>query len=80
MPIAISQGINPWIIVFTVLIFSDGWVMPYQCPYYLMFEEITAPKDVYDSRKLLNFNIVTNLLRFAAVYASIPLWRYIGLL
>lgn len=80
MPIAISQGINPWLIVFIVLIFSDGWIMPYQCPYYLMFEEITESKGIYDGRKLLQFNIATNLLRFAAVYASIPFWRFIGIL
>jgi len=80
MPLAVAQGINPWLIVFIVLLFCDGWILPYQCSYYLMFEEIAAPKEVYDSKSLLLFNILTNLLRFAAVYASIPYWRFIGIL
>ena len=35
MPLAMHQGINPWVIGFIVLMFSDGWFMPYQSSYYL---------------------------------------------
>lgn len=80
MPIAIAQGINPWVIVFIVLMFSDGWLLPYQCSYYTMFTDIAGPKGVYEDKSFLNFNIMTNVLRFAAVYASIPFWRFLGLL
>ena len=80
MPIAINHGINPWIIAFIVLMLSDGWFMPYQCSYYLAFASKTARSKVFNSRGLLIFNGWNNLLRFAAVYASVPFWRSLGLL
>lgn len=80
MPVAIQQGINPWIIGFMVLMFSDGWFMTYQCSYYLMFAELSEEKGVFNQAKMLTFNRMSNLLRLAAVYASIPFWKFIGIL
>ena len=80
MPIAIHQGINPWIIAFIILMFSDGWFMPYQCSYYLALVSKTAPYKLFIHKQLLLFNAWSNLIRFAAVYASVPFWRSLGLL
>ena len=80
MPLAQHHGINPWIIGFVVLMFSDGWFMPYQCSYYLpLLSEGKLPQ-LFDHKSLLVFNAWSNLIRFAAVYASIPFWKSIGLL
>ncbi len=80
MPIAIHQGINPWVIAFIILMFSDGWFMPYQCSYYLALLSKTASHKLFDQKQLLLFNAWSNLIRFAAVYLSVPFWRSLGLL
>ncbi len=80
MPIAIAQGINPWVIAFIVLIFSDGWVLPYQCSYYMQLLNLADKEKVFSKKMMLKFNIQSNLLRFLAVYASVPYWKHLGLL
>ncbi|MCB1875579.1 MAG: anion permease [Chromatiales bacterium] len=80
MPVAAAQGINPWVIAFIVILFSDGWFMPYQCSYYLLLVSRTEHDNLFDQRSLLHFTMITNLFRFAAVFASIPFWQYLGLL
>ncbi|MCI5157929.1 MAG: TRAP transporter large permease subunit [Candidatus Electrothrix sp. AUS1_2] len=79
-PIALSNGINPWVIGFIILIMSDSWVMPYQCSYYLLFDELTSSKRLFSKAMMLKFNLISISFRLAAVYASIPFWKSIGLL
>jgi len=80
MPIAIANGINPWLIVFIVLIFSDSWFLPYQCSYYQSFLELTQDKNLFNTKLFLKFNLWLNLARVVAVVVSIPFWKYLGLL
>ena len=80
LPIAEISGINPWIVGFIILIMSDSWFMPYQSTYYLLYDELTGHDRLYDKRSFLKFNAITVLFRFAAVYASIPFWRLLGIL
>jgi len=80
LPIAQTNGINPWIIGYMVLTFSDGWIFPYQCTYYLLFLQLTKKKDVYCEKTLLKFTLLTNLFRIAAIYASLPYWRWLGVI
>jgi DASS family divalent anion:Na+ symporter len=80
LPIAEISGINPWVVGFIILMMSDAWIMPYQCTYYLLFEELTEKKKLFDKASLLQFNFVSVLFRLAAIYASIPFWRFLGIL
>jgi di/tricarboxylate transporter len=80
MPLAVQQGINPWVIGFIVIMFSDGWLMPYQCSYYLALASKTKKSKLYNVKSFLAFNAWSNLFRFAAIYASIPFWQSSGLL
>ncbi len=80
MPLAISQGINPWVIAFIVLVFSDGWIFPYQCSYYMQLLSLLSDEKMLAEKQMLKFNLQANLLRFAAIYASIPYWKHLGLL
>ncbi len=79
-PIAGLSGINPWIVGFIILIISDAWIMPYQSTYYLLFDSLTHKKRVFNRKLILRFNLLSILFRIAAVYASIPFWRAIGIL
>ncbi len=80
IPIAQISGINPWIIGFIILTLSDGWIMPYQCTYYVQFMEETRHHKIYNQNSMLVFNMLSNFIRLGAVYASIPYWRLLGIL
>ncbi len=80
LPIAEITGINPWIIGFIILFMSDAWLMPYQCTYYLQLEELTRAENIYHQKLFLRYNALTILFRLAAIYASIPFWKMLGIL
>jgi len=79
-PISALTGVNPWIIGFIILIMSDAWVMPYQSTYFLLFKELTDDKGLFDNKLFLKYNLLSISFRLIAVYASIPFWRFIGIL
>ncbi len=79
-PIAALSGVNPWIVGFIILIMSDAWILPYQSTYYVLFEEMIAKKKLFNINLLLKFNFITIVFRLVAIYASIPFWRFIGIL
>lgn len=80
LPIAQVNGVNPWVIGYIILMFSDGWLFPFQCTYYLLFLELTESKGFYDQREVLKFQVFSNLFRIAAIYASIPYWKWMGVI
>jgi len=79
MPLAEHAGIHPWVIGFILLLFGDMWLLPYQCPHYQQFKEIVHLKDIYDEKTFLRFNLFMNLVRLGGIYASIPFWKWLGL-
>jgi len=80
MPVASAGGINPWVIGFIILVLGEMWFFPYQCSYYLQFHPSGRDMKVYDIRSFLRFNIIVNFVKIAAVFSSIPLWKFLGLL
>lgn len=79
MPVAVHYGVNPWVVGFIVLILGEMWFFPYQSSYYLQFRQLSKRR-LYDERVFLRFNALANLAKLAAIYASIPYWKAIGLL
>jgi divalent anion:Na+ symporter, DASS family len=79
MPVAVHYGVNPWVVGFIILIIGEMWFFPYQCSYYLQFRQLTKG-GVYDERLFLKFNVFSNLMKIAAIYASMPYWKSLGLL
>ncbi|OPX87814.1 MAG: Inner membrane protein YbhI [Pelotomaculum sp. PtaB.Bin104] len=80
LPLAQISGINPWVVGFIILTISDGWVMPYQCSYYVQFLQTVGRKNIYNQMSMLVLNNITNLIRLAAIAVSIPYWRWLGIL
>ncbi len=80
LPMATVAGINPWIVGFIILSFSDAWVFPYQCTYYLELQELNEHESLYEERAFLRFTLFTNLFRVIAVFVSIPYWKWLGIL
>lgn len=79
MPVAVHYGVNPWVVGFVILILGEMWFFPYQCSYYLQFRQLTKGS-VYDEKVFLKFNALSNLTKVAAIYASMPYWKSMGLL
>jgi hypothetical protein len=59
---------------------SEHWFFPYQCTYYVQFEELTKRKRTFNEKSFITFNAMTALVRLLGLYASIPFWRSLGLL
>lgn len=77
--LADAAGLNPWVVGFAVLMLGELWVLPYQCHYYLQFEGI-AGAGAYSSALMLKHNLAISLIKIAALYASIPYWKYLHIL
>lgn len=80
IPVAETSGLNPWVVVFIILMMSDTWFLRYQCTYYIVFSETANHDQQYDEKTLLKFNMLANGIRLAAIYASIPFWTWLNIL
>lgn len=80
LPLADLNGVNPWLVGFVILVMCEHWFFPYQCSYFVQFENLTQKKPVYEPGSFLMFNTVSVLFRLAGIYASIPVWKSMGLL
>ena len=79
LPIAIAQGINPWICVFCAAIFSDIAFFRYQGTNGMLQLYSEGLIDEVDRKGFLRYTMVMNGARVAAVFASIPWWGLLGL-
>lgn len=80
LPIAMAQGIHPWICVFCAAIFSDISFFRHQGTNGIIQIRTAGLFDETDERGFLRYNMLMNLARVAVVYASIPWWEGLGLL
>ncbi|WP_019605836.1 SLC13 family permease [Teredinibacter turnerae] len=80
IPLASNVSLNPWIIGFLILLFSESFILPYQASYYSLFLELTSAVDVGSQKKIFVFHCAIWLIKLGAVYASIPFWVHLGLL
>lgn len=80
LPYASAIGVNPWLVGFLILFFSESFVLPYQASYYLQFTSITGLGLPAMDRRIAGFHLTVSVLKLAAVYASLPFWRAMGIL
>jgi DASS family divalent anion:Na+ symporter len=79
MPVAVHYGVNPWVVGFIILMVGEMWFLPYQCSYYIQYRQLTKGM-MFDERVFLKFNALSNLTKIAAIYASLPYWKSMGML
>lgn len=79
IPIAVQTGISPWIPCFTIIVASNVWFRPYQCTFNLTFYSMTAGQ-LFQHRDLTYFLLINALIAIAAIAASVPVWKLMGLL
>lgn len=80
-PIVNDAGINPWTLGFTILMLSEGFILPYQHGAYTQAMTELAQRNLltcYSPRKLFFANVFLMLTRTAAVIVSFWYWRYIS--
>lgn len=80
MPVAEAHGVNPWVVGFVILVLGEMWFFPYQCSYYMQFQQLTHRSEYYDEKDFLRFNWLSNALKLLSIYVSIPWWKMLGLL
>jgi len=79
MPVAQANGINPWIVGFSILVISGGWFFPYQSTFYITFYNSTYGKLFSDKQTSL-YNMLGNVINIISLILSIPYWKMLGLL
>ena len=80
LPVASAQGIHPWICIFCAAVFSDIAFFRHQGTNGILQIRASGLFDLGDERGFLRYNMMMNLARVAVVFASIPWWRWLGLL
>ena len=80
LPVAVAQGINPWICVFCAAVFSDISFFRHQGTNGIMQIRASGLFELGDERGFLRYNMWMNLARVVFVFASIPWWQWLGLL
>lgn len=78
LPLASSQGINPWICLFLCSVFSDIWFLPYQNSAYL--QVLSNCGDQFDQRRFLASKQWLNVAALAGALLSVPWWSRLGLI
>jgi di/tricarboxylate transporter len=80
LPVAASQGIHPWICVFCTAMFSDISFFAHQGTNGIIQLRTTGLLAEADERGFLRYNMLMNAGRVLMVIASIPWWKWLGLL
>lgn len=79
IPTATANGVNPWLVGFVILLLSENFIWSYQASYYLQFVSIAGPAAQAEDRRVIILNALGFLMKLAAIYASFPFWRQIGI-
>ena len=78
LPIAQSEGINLWICIFSIALFSDIWFFRYQNSIYMIAVNAGVLSQI-DEKSFLRHNIVMNAARIAAPFLALPVWHAMGI-
>ncbi len=78
VPMAISLGINPWVVGFTVYTMVNPWFMPYQNPIYLAaFYSVDG--EMVDHGPMAAYCVLYLLICLIALMISVPFWLATGI-
>jgi DASS family divalent anion:Na+ symporter len=80
VPLAMVNGMNPWVVIFTILLMSDAWLLPAQSNIYRTFRDMARSIGPFDERLFLTFNAVMTAARIVALAASVVYWESLRIL
>ena len=78
-PVALSSGIDPWIIGLIALMASNGFFLPYQSTTYLALYHGAGGR-LFTHRQARPMALAYAVATLVALCASVPVWRTMGLL
>jgi hypothetical protein len=80
VPLAVVNGMNPWVVVFVVLLMNDSWIWPSQSEGYRTFRGIVHSQMFYDEPLFLRVNAGMLVIRLMALVASVAYWERLRML
>jgi DASS family divalent anion:Na+ symporter len=80
VPLAMLNGMNPWIVIFTILLMNDAWILPSQSEVYRTFRDMARSIGPFDERLFLTFNATMTAARVAALAVSVVYWESLRIL
>lgn len=80
LPMSEDLGMDPWIIMFTLLMSCDIWFFSYQHEFKDEILHIMDNNPQFNPKLFWQYNMVMNGARFLSIYLSIPYWRLLGML
>lgn len=82
IPATEITGGYSWIVGFIILMMSESFIWPYQASYYTQCVSILGSRHfkALHSHRVYVVNGLVFLLKLAAIYLSLPYWKFLGLL
>lgn len=80
IPLSSASGVNPFVVIFVVLMLNECWVLPFQSSYFQTFEIVAGGPALYDRALFLKVNAMTIGIRLVTAFAAIQYMRMIDLL
>jgi hypothetical protein len=74
-----ALGVSPWVAGYVVLSMAFTWIIPGQGLDYLLTRELTKG-EAFTDRQGVTIGVALTVIRLAAIAASLPFWRGMGLL
>lgn len=75
IPLAMVNGMSPWVILFVILLMTDVWIRPASSELFRTFRGIARAHGPFDDRLFLRFNLAMVVARVVALAASIVYWE-----
>lgn len=80
IPLAMFNGMSPWVVLFVILLMSDVWFLPHQSDVYRTFRDSARADGSFDERTVLRFNGAMAVARVGALAASVFYWEWLRVL
>jgi CRP-like cAMP-binding protein/di/tricarboxylate transporter len=78
-PLAMASGLNPWIVALVTIVACNGFFLPYQSTVYLALFHGTGGR-LFAHAQARPAALAYGLVTLLALCASIPVWRWMGLM
>jgi CRP-like cAMP-binding protein/di/tricarboxylate transporter len=79
LPVAPRLGVEPWVVVITLLATSVAWFLPSQTPSYLVAQSASEGR-LFSHPQAQRFAFAYAALTLLGLALSVPYWRMLGLL
>ncbi|HWR05738.1 SLC13 family permease [Sporomusa sp.] len=79
-PLALKEGISPWIMGFTSFVAINVWILMYQNAQYLVAFFGAAGGEMVNHRQMIKLCVAYMIISIIGLLVSIPFWKLTGLI